>query len=94
MEQLVKPDIGIPGKQFVLVRRCRIDTEHVKNDYHIVAPDHRGFGSSTHPGDVQSSGTMGDLVGDLTCVLQDAGVEHAICLGCVPLHGFDLVSQS
>ncbi|PAV20580.1 alpha beta-hydrolase [Pyrrhoderma noxium] len=52
-----------------------------KDEYHIVALDQRGFGSSTHPGDVQSSGTMFDLVGDLECVLKDAGIDSAICLG-------------
>ncbi|KLO13848.1 alpha/beta-hydrolase [Schizopora paradoxa] len=52
-----------------------------QDQYHLIALDQRGFGSSTHPGDVESSGTMGDLVGDLVCVLQDAGVETAICLG-------------
>lgn len=53
----------------------------LQEDYHIIAPDHRGFGSSTHPDDVESSGTMFDLVGDLTCVLDNAGVDKAICLG-------------
>lgn len=53
----------------------------LQDDYHIIAPDHRGFGSSTHPDDVESSGTMFDLVGDLTCVLDNAGVDKAICLG-------------
>ncbi|TDL17638.1 alpha/beta-hydrolase [Rickenella mellea] len=55
--------------------------EEFQNEYHIIAPDNRGFGSSTHPGDVESSGTMGDLVGDLVCVLHDAGVKSAVCLG-------------
>lgn len=53
----------------------------LQNDYHIIAPDHRGFGTSSHPGDVESSGTMADLVGDLVCVLEDANVDSAICLG-------------
>ena len=44
-------------------------------------PDLRGFGSSTHPDDVQSSGTMYDIAGDLVCILQHAGVREAICLG-------------
>ncbi|KAI5120723.1 hypothetical protein M0805_006429 [Coniferiporia weirii] len=52
-----------------------------QDDYHIIAIDHRGFGLSTHPDDVESSGTVGDLVGDLSCVLEDAGVDSAICLG-------------
>ncbi|KAF7981811.1 hypothetical protein HWV62_31923 [Athelia sp. TMB] len=52
-----------------------------QDKYHIVAPDLRGFGASTHPGDVQSSGTMGDLVGDLVCILEHAGVKSAVCVG-------------
>ncbi|KAL5530822.1 hypothetical protein ACEPAF_7080 [Sanghuangporus sanghuang] len=55
--------------------------EEFKNEYHIIAPNHRGFGESTHPGDIETSGRMSDLVGDLTCVLQDAGVDRAVCLG-------------
>ncbi|TRM68733.1 Alpha/Beta hydrolase protein [Schizophyllum amplum] len=52
-----------------------------ENDYRLIAPDHRGFGESTHPGDVQSSGTLQDLVGDMVCVLEDAGVTTATCVG-------------
>ncbi|KAF7984325.1 hypothetical protein HWV62_15319 [Athelia sp. TMB] len=52
-----------------------------QDKYHIVAPDLRGFGASTHPGDVQSSGTMGDLVGDLVCILEHAEVKSAVCVG-------------
>lgn len=44
-------------------------------------PDLRGFGGSSHPGDVQASGTMGDLVGDLVCILEHANVRGAICVG-------------
>ena len=51
------------------------------DDYHLLVPDLRGFGSSTHPDDVQSSGTMYDIAGDLVCILQHAGVREAICLG-------------
>ncbi len=54
---------------------------HFEEDYHLLVPDHRGFASSTHPGDVEASGTMGDLVGDIVCVLGHAGVQQAICVG-------------
>ncbi|KAG8788321.1 hypothetical protein FRC15_004904 [Serendipita sp. 397] len=54
---------------------------HYQDKYHLVLPDLRGFGDSTHPGDVQASGSYTDLVGDLVCVLQDAGVEKAVCVG-------------
>ncbi|KAG7091889.1 hypothetical protein E1B28_008290 [Marasmius oreades] len=55
--------------------------QEFKNDYRLVIPDLRGFGDSTHPDDVESSGTMFDHVGDLACVLKDAKVDSAICVG-------------
>jgi soluble epoxide hydrolase/lipid-phosphate phosphatase len=55
--------------------------QEFRNDYHLVAPDLRGFGPSTHPDDVESSGTMGDMVGDLVCILEHARVKSAICIG-------------
>ncbi|KAJ7667081.1 Alpha/Beta hydrolase protein [Mycena rosella] len=55
--------------------------QEFQEDYHLVVPDLRGFGNSTHPGDVRSSGTMPDMVGDLICILEHAGVASAICVG-------------
>ncbi|KAJ7499703.1 alpha/beta-hydrolase [Mycena latifolia] len=55
--------------------------QEFKEDYHLVVPDLRGFGESTHPGDVRTSGNMPDMVGDLVCILQHAGVSSAICVG-------------
>jgi soluble epoxide hydrolase/lipid-phosphate phosphatase len=55
--------------------------QEFQDDYHIIAPDLRGFGPSTHPGDVKSSGTMPDLVGDLLCILEHAGSPKAIAMG-------------
>ncbi|PSR88468.1 hypothetical protein PHLCEN_2v5148 [Hermanssonia centrifuga] len=55
--------------------------EGFKNDYHLIAPDLRGFGESTHPGDVESSGTMADMVEDLVCILEHAKVAKAACVG-------------
>ncbi|KAN0124485.1 alpha/beta-hydrolase [Russula decolorans] len=55
--------------------------QEFQDDYHIIAPDLRGFGPSTHPGDAKSSGTMPDLVGDLTCILENAGAPTAIAVG-------------
>ncbi|KAK1216740.1 hypothetical protein PQX77_020627 [Marasmius sp. AFHP31] len=56
-----------------------------KNDYRLIIPDLRGFGDSTHPDDVESSGTMYDHVGDLACILHHAQVPKAkgkaICVG-------------
>lgn len=52
-----------------------------QDDYHLIVPDLRGFGGSTHPGEPHSSGTMGDMVGDLVCILESANVSAAICMG-------------
>lgn len=49
----------------------------------MIAIDVRGFGGSTHPADVQSSSTLADITGDLTCVLEHVGIQSAICLGYV-----------
>lgn len=54
-----------------------------EQDYHLLVPDVRGFGGSSHPGDVESSGTMGDFVGDLACILEDRKVSKAVCVGYV-----------
>lgn len=55
--------------------------QEFQGDYHLIVPDLRGFGESTHPGDTKSSGTMGDMVGDLVCILEQAKVHSAICMG-------------
>ncbi|GLB45925.1 putative alpha beta-hydrolase [Lyophyllum shimeji] len=55
--------------------------QEFKEDYRLVVPDLRGFGESTHPGDTRTSGNMGDMVGDLVCILEHAGVSSAICMG-------------
>lgn len=55
--------------------------EEFEDDYRIIAIDVRGFGGSTHPADVQSSSTLADITGDLTCVLEHVGIQSAICLG-------------
>jgi pimeloyl-ACP methyl ester carboxylesterase len=53
----------------------------LQEDYRVIAPSLRGFGGSTHPGDVQSSGTVFDAVGDLLCILKHANVEQAVVIG-------------
>ncbi|KAF8960273.1 Alpha/Beta hydrolase protein [Flammula alnicola] len=55
--------------------------EEFKEDYHLIVPDLRGFGESTHPGEPQSSGTLGDMVSDLVCILEHAKVTSAVCIG-------------
>lgn len=58
-------------------------TESEQDDYRLIVPSLRGFGKSTHPGNVRSSGTLFDIVNDLDCILRHAGVEKAVCMGCV-----------
>ncbi|KAJ7618461.1 Alpha/Beta hydrolase protein [Roridomyces roridus] len=55
--------------------------QEFKDEYRLVLPDVRGFGESTHPGDVRSSGMIPDLVADMVCVLEHAGVSSAVCVG-------------
>jgi soluble epoxide hydrolase/lipid-phosphate phosphatase len=53
------------------------------DNYHLLVPDLRGFGFSSHPDDFKSSHTMGDLVHDLVCILENAKVSSAVCIGYV-----------
>ncbi|KAJ7197005.1 alpha/beta-hydrolase [Mycena pura] len=55
--------------------------QEFEKDYRLIVPDLRGFGESTHPGDVRSSGTLPDMVDDMVCVLKHAGVSSAVCIG-------------
>jgi len=55
--------------------------EEFRNDYRLIVPNIRGFGASTHPDDVQSSGSFPDLVGDVMCILGNAGVSEAVVIG-------------
>ncbi|KAH9963261.1 alpha/beta-hydrolase [Russula dissimulans] len=55
--------------------------QEFQDDYHLIVPNLRGFGASSHPGDVKSSGTMPDLVGDLLCILNHVGVPNVIVIG-------------
>ncbi|KAI0782257.1 Alpha/Beta hydrolase protein [Abortiporus biennis] len=68
---------GWPG----LWANWKYQIEAFEKDYHLILPDHRGFGDSTHPGDVETSGTWGDIVGDIVCVLQHEHVTEATCIG-------------
>lgn len=44
------------------------------------------MGTSGHPGDVESSATIGDFVDDLVCVFKHAKVVgKLVCIGFVPL---------
>ncbi|KZV66779.1 alpha/beta-hydrolase [Peniophora sp. CONT] len=53
-----------------------------QSDFRLIIPNLRGFGDSAHPGDVRTSGTMPDLVGDLRCILDAAGAKDpVVCLG-------------
>jgi len=55
--------------------------EEFKSNYRLIVPNIRGFGASTHPRDVQSSGSFPDLVGDVMCILEHARVSQAVVIG-------------
>ncbi|KXN91140.1 Bifunctional epoxide hydrolase 2 [Leucoagaricus sp. SymC.cos] len=55
--------------------------EAFEKDYRLLVPDLRGSGYSSHPDDYKSSHTMQDLVHDLVCILEDAKVSSAVCMG-------------
>ncbi|KAG8705818.1 hypothetical protein FRC09_002744 [Ceratobasidium sp. 395] len=55
--------------------------EEFREDYHLLVPDLRGFGWSSHPGDPEDSGTIPDHIDDLVCLLEAANVKHAVCVG-------------
>lgn len=81
MEHLVKTNSRVQSISFRILGSSRNSFVGVQEDYHLVVPDLRGFGESTHPGDVRSSGTIPDMVGDLVCILQHAGISSAVCVG-------------
>jgi len=48
--------------------------------YHVIAPDQRGYGSSTVPSEVTDYGIR-ELTGDLAAVLDEAGKDDAVFVG-------------
>ena len=66
---------------FLLLEDVPFSHRRLQNDYRIIVPNLRGFGGSTHPGDVQSSGTLFDVVGDMLCILGHANVAQAVVFG-------------
>ncbi|KAK2811776.1 hypothetical protein FQN50_001814 [Emmonsiellopsis sp. PD_5] len=55
--------------------------EKFSSDYRLIIPEHRGFGDSEHPRDLNSSNTMYDVVDDIQCIMDHAGVESGVCVG-------------
>ncbi|ELU44130.1 alpha/beta hydrolase family domain-containing protein [Rhizoctonia solani AG-1 IA] len=70
---MVQSNRGIPGESIATLRSL--------DDYHLLVPDLRGFGWSSHTGDPENSGTIPDNVDDLVCLLQAANVSKAVCVG-------------
>lgn len=69
---------GWPG----ILSTWKHQIDEFKNDYRVIAVDNRGMGASGHPGDVESSSSMGDFVDDLVCVLKHAEVVgKVVCIG-------------
>ena len=66
---------------FLLLENAPFSYPCLQNDYRLIVPNFRGFGGSTQPGDVQSSGSLIDMVGDVMCILEHANVAQAIVIG-------------
>jgi pimeloyl-ACP methyl ester carboxylesterase len=65
----------------LVVNPFNILSYSLQTDYRLIVPNIRGFGASTHPRDIQSSGSFPDLVGDMMCILEHASVSQAIVMG-------------
>ncbi|KAL7414326.1 Alpha/Beta hydrolase protein [Mrakia frigida] len=52
-----------------------------ESTHRLIIPTLRGFGNSTSPADTEGSTGLADFGNDLVCVLEDAGVEGAVCVG-------------
>lgn len=80
--QLEVPDSGVWGDSLSSGNLASpYSHARLQDEYRLIVPSIRGFGASTHPGDVQSSGSIPDVVGDLMCILQKAGVSQAVVIG-------------
>ncbi|KAK2768283.1 hypothetical protein FQN54_000136 [Arachnomyces sp. PD_36] len=50
-------------------------------EYRLLIPEHRGFGDSEHPQDLDGSNAMFDFVNDIQCIMDHAGVQSGVCVG-------------
>jgi pimeloyl-ACP methyl ester carboxylesterase len=66
---------------FLLLEGAPFSHRCLQEDYRLIVPNVRGFGGSTQPGDVQSSGTLFDAVGDMLCILEHANIAQAVVIG-------------
>ena len=66
---------------FLLLEDVPFSYCRLQKDHRVIVPNVRGFGGSTHPGDVQFSGTIFDVVGDMICILKHANVAQAVVIG-------------
>ena len=81
--QLEISDSRVPGVTcpLLLLEEASFSYSCLQEDYRVIVPNLRGFGGSTQPGDVQSSGTVIDAVGDMLCILKHANVAQAVVIG-------------
>ncbi|KAF2400293.1 alpha/beta-hydrolase [Trichodelitschia bisporula] len=54
---------------------------YFKRNYRLIIPEHRGYGDSQHPLGLNASNAMYDFVGDITCMMDKAGVKSGVCVG-------------
>ncbi|KAF1988961.1 alpha/beta-hydrolase [Aulographum hederae CBS 113979] len=51
------------------------------SEYRLIIPEHRGYGDSEHPADLQRSNAMFDFVNDAMCIMDNASVPKGVCVG-------------
>jgi soluble epoxide hydrolase/lipid-phosphate phosphatase len=59
----------------------RHQIEHFGKEYRLIIPEHRGYGDSQHPRDLNSSNTLYDFSNDILCMMDNAGVDAGVCVG-------------
>jgi soluble epoxide hydrolase/lipid-phosphate phosphatase len=59
----------------------RHQIQHFGQDYRLIVPEHRGYGDSQHPRDLNSSNTFQDFVNDIQCIMDKAKVRSGVCVG-------------
>ncbi|QDS69463.1 hypothetical protein FKW77_006186 [Venturia effusa] len=59
----------------------REQIKYFGKDYRLIIPEHRGYGDSEHPKNLNGSNTFNDFVGDITCMMDNSRVAKGVCIG-------------
>jgi len=81
--QILEFEVSSSSLPPFLPRRLGLDsfTWILQGTHRLIIPTLRGFGNSTSPGDTEGSSGLPDFGNDLVCVLEDAKVDGAVCVG-------------